>query len=89
MPKEFKLSIYKIIIGTATTLLTGAVIGAIAILRAADSNTIRIIAVEGDLSEIKRDYVSKSEFKEFTSKSLDNDRNLDQKITDILHALIR
>lgn len=83
MSKTVELSVNKVFATVISTLVVGALFGAYAVVRVSDSNTIRITAVELDVSEIKGDIVPRKEFDLFVQQSLSNDNEIKAALRDI------
>jgi hypothetical protein len=58
---EIKLSLAKIITGVVTALIIGAVLGSFALVRTSDSLVFRIVAVELDNAELKKNTMPRGE----------------------------
>lgn len=59
---QVSLSLTKIFTGVATSLVIGAIVGSLTLVRTSDSLVFRIVAVELDNEQIKKNLVPRGEF---------------------------
>lgn len=80
---EIKLSLTKIFTGVVTAITVGAIFGALALIRTSDSIVFRVIAIELDNADIKRNTVPRNEielsFKHLNDRLEISDRKYDER----------